>query len=169
MQHVRALHQPQKLSGRVTPEFQWERFAAVAHELPPLFVEHWREVERHQDTIPLAIDWDRYYAMDIQGFLRILTVRSDGRLVGYVFVILGPHLHYVTTPWANVDMFWLDPLFRQGWTGVKLFKELTRGVKAAGGKMLLVSAKNDFMDGRVIKLLKRLGFTAVETVMERRL
>lgn len=174
MQHVRELRRPLRRLGRELhsssqPEFLWQRFHEIAHELPPLFTEHWRELALNQDIIPLAPDWDRYYALDIQGVLRILTVRSEGRLVGYVFVMVGPHLHYVSTPWGHSDMFWLDPSFRQGWTGVRLFKELVRGVEAMGAKVLMVPVKLHFMNGRVIKLLKRLGFEPVETVMARRL
>ncbi len=133
-----------------------------------LFGEHWKELALNQDIIPLAPDFDRYYAYDIQGVLRVLTVRVEGRLVGYVFLLFGPHLHYVTTPWGHGEMFYLDPLYRQGWTGVKLFKELMRGAEGMGAKMLTVPVKLHFMNGRVIKLLERLGFKQVEVVMARR-
>ncbi len=169
MQHVRELPQPQRLSDLARPEFRWERFNQIAQELPPLFTEHWRELALNKDVIPLAPDWDRYFALDVQGALRILTVRFEGRLVGYVFLLFGPHLHYVSTPWGHSDMFWLDPTFRQGWTGVRLFKELLRGVEAMGARMLTVPVKLHFMNGRVIKLLKRLGFEPIEIVMARRL
>lgn len=150
------------------PTFAWERFNQIAKDLPVLFTEHWKELALNQDIIPLAPDWDRYYAYDVQGILRVLTVRVEGRLVGYVFLLFGPHLHYVTTPWGHGEMFYLDPLYRQGWTGVKLFKELIKGCEGMGAKMLTVPVKLHFMNARVIKLLERLGFKQIEVVMARR-
>lgn len=156
-------------SGRAAPEFAWERFSAIAHELPPLFTEHWRELALNQDSIKLDPDFDRFYRLDVEGVLRILTVRAEGQLIGYVFLLFGPHLHYASTPWGHSDMFWLDPVYRQGWTGVKLFKELVRGVEIMGAKVLTVPVKLHFMNARVIKLLERLGFRQIEVIMSKRI
>ena len=132
-------------------------------------MEHWRELALNQDSIKLDPDWDRFYALDLQGLLRVLTVRVEGHLVGYVFLIIGPHLHYKSTTWAHCDMFWLDPVYRQGWTGVKMFKELLRGVEEMGAQIASVPVKMHFMGGRVIKLLERLGFKQVEILMTRKM
>jgi len=134
-----------------------------------LFHEHWKELALNQDTIKLDPNWDKFYALDVQGILRILTVRVEGRLVGYVFLLFGPHLHYASTPWSHSDMFWLDPLYRQGWTGVKLFKALIRGATEMGAKNLTVPVKLHFMNARVIKLLERLGFKQIEVIMAMRI
>lgn len=152
-----------------TPSFQWERFHQIAHELPPIFIEHWKELALNQDAIPLAPDWDKFYNLDVQGILRILTVRVEGHLVGYVFLLVSTHLHYATTLWAHADMFFLDPVARQGWTGVKLFKTLIRDVKAMGAVNLTLATKLHFSDNRVTKLLQRLGFMPIETVHSMRL
>lgn len=167
--HVPLLPPVRQLSGLAAPEFGWERFHAIAHELPPLFMEHWRELALNKDIVPLDPDWDRYYALDVQGVLRILTVRLAGRLVGYIFLLAGPHMHYKSTMWGHVDMFWLDPICRQGWTGVKLFKTLIRDAKAMELVNLTLATKTHFMDNRVTKLLQRLGFMPIETVHAMRL
>jgi|HubBroStandDraft_1064217.scaffolds.fasta_scaffold03155_6 GNAT superfamily N-acetyltransferase len=170
MRHERALLKPRRLSGLETPEFGWERFHAVAHELPVLFTEHWKELALNQDVIPLSPDWDKYYRLDIEGVLRILTVRMPGgQLVGYIFLMAGPHLHYATTLWGHVDMFYLDPVYRQGWTGVRLFKTLIADAKTMGIVNLTLATKTHFMDNRVTKLLQRLGFMPIETIHAMRL
>lgn len=157
-------------SDLAAPEFGWERFHAIAHELPVLFTQHWKELALNQDAIPLAPDWDKYYALDIEGILRILTARvPSGQLVGYVFLLVGPHLHYKSTTWAHADMFWLDPVYRQGWTGVRLFKDLIKGAKIMGAANLTLATKTHFMDNRVTKLLQRLGFVPIETIHAMRL
>ncbi len=157
-------------SGLAAPEFGWERFFSIAHELPPLFLEHWRELALNRDVIPLDPDWDKYYRLDVEGALRILTVRvPSGQLVGYVFLMVGPHLHYKSTLWGHVDMFWMEPVYRQGWTGVKLFKRLIQDAKKMEVANLTLATKHHFMDNRVTKLLQRLGFMPIETIHAMRL
>lgn len=157
-------------SDLAAPEFGWERFHAIAHELPPLFAEHWRELALNRDTIPLDPDFDKYYRLDIEGTLQVLTARvAGGQLVGYVFLLVGPHLHYKSTLWGHADMYWLDPMYRQGWAGVRLFKALIAGARALGVVNLTLATKMHFMDNRVTKLLQRLGFKPIETVHAMRL
>lgn len=156
-------------SAPAAPEFGWQRFHEIAHELPPLFTEHWRELALNKDAVPLDPDWDRFYALDVQGILRVLTVRVEGALAGYAFLLVGPHLHYRSTLWGNVDMYWLDPVVRQGWTGVRLFKTLIRDARAMGVVNLTLATKHHFMQNRVTKLLQRLGFVPIETVHSMRL
>lgn len=167
--HVPAPPPTSQRLGPAAPEFAWERFSQIAHELPPLFVEHWRELALNKDAIPLDPDWDKFYALDVQGVLRVLTVRLDTALVGYLFLFVGPHLHYRSTLWGHVDMFWTDPVVRSGWTGVRLFKHLIRDAKVMGAANLTIATKHHFMGNRVTKLLQRLGFSPIETVHAMRL
>jgi hypothetical protein len=161
---------PLRPLGLAAPEFGWERFNAIAHELPPLFIEHWRELALNQDVIPLDMDWDKYYRLDVDGTLRVLTARlPTGKLVGYVFLMAGPHLHYKSTFWGHVDMYWMDPTVRAGWAGVRLFKALITGAKVMGIVNLTLATKLHFMDNRVTKLLQRLGFKPIETIHAMRL
>jgi hypothetical protein len=162
--------QPSSTAGLRAIEFGWQRFFEIAHELPPLFIEHWRELALNQDAIPLAPDWDKYYRLDIEGILHILTARTpDGTLVGYCFLMVGPHLHYATTVWSHADMYWLDPIYRQGWTGVRLFKEMLKGARLMKAANLTLATKHHFGDNRVTKLLQRLGFKPIETIHAMRL
>jgi len=165
--HERELHPLRPHSVPAAPEFRWERFNTIAHELPPLFQEHWREASLEKD--PLDPDWDRYYSWDVSGMLRVLTIRDQGRLVGYLFLLLSPHVDSKQMLYAHAEKFWLDPVFRAGWTGIKLFKEAIRGATEWGAKELSVPVGLHVMDGRLEKLLKRLGFRPVETIHARRL
>lgn len=158
---------PNQRSGPAAPELNWERFNAIAHELPPLFLEHWREASL--EKYPLDPNWDLYYSWDIQGVLRCLTVRAEGALVGYLFLLLSPHVDHKTTLYAQAEKFWLDPVFRQGWTGVKLFKEAARAATEWGAVEFAVPVELHMMDGRLARLLQRLGFRPVETIHSRKL
>jgi hypothetical protein len=143
---------------------QTERFSAIAHELPPLFERHWLELGSHRDDIPLDPDWDRYFAMDVNGLLRVTTARVDGVLVGYIFNIAGPHLHYKSTPHADLEMFWLDPVYRGLWRSLRWFKWNDHMLREAGVKRVSAAVKNGYRDGRVGLIFKRLGYIPAETV-----
>jgi GNAT superfamily N-acetyltransferase len=130
-------------------------------------MEHWREASLEKDR--LDPDWDLYYAWDLQGQLRILTVRHEGLLVGYLFMLLSTHVDHKTILYAQAEKFWLDPVFRQGWTGVRIFKEAVKAATEWGAKEFAVPVELHVMDGRLANMLKRLGFRAVETIYSRRL
>lgn len=123
----------------------------------------------HKDVFVCAPDWDRYYALDISGALRVLTVRSEGQLIGYLFALYVTHPHSKSTHIARVDTYWLDPVHRQGWTGVRMFKELLRQSKEWGSLFVVASIESHFMGARAGKLLERLGFERTEVVYSRRL
>lgn len=164
------LHVPNLKADAKALGFGWERFSAIAHELPVLFAEHWKELALNRDVIPLAPDWDKYYRLDIEGVLHVLTARlPDGRLVGYTFLMVGPHLHYKSTLWGHVDIYWVDPVVRAGWNGVRFLKALIAGAKAMQLVNLTIATKLHFADNRVTKLLQRLGFRPIETIHAMRL
>lgn len=130
-----------------------------------LFIEHGKELASTQ----IDIDFDQYYALDVQGILRILTVRDAGQLVGYAFVLFGPPANHKQELWAQTSMYWLDPVLRQGWTGVKLFKTLIHDAKVMGASKLVVASTIGFEHNRVTKLLQRLGLKPTETLHSMRL
>jgi GNAT superfamily N-acetyltransferase len=130
-------------------------------------MEHWREASL--EKYPLDPNWDLYYAWDVQGVLRVLTVRADGVLVGYLFLLLSAHVDHKTTLYAQAEKFWLDPVFRQGWTGVKLFKEGVRAATEWGAAEFAVPVELHVMDGRLATMLQRLKFRPVETIYSRKL
>ncbi len=138
----------------------------IAKEFPVLFRQHWEEIALHKDAIPLDPHWDRYYDFDVADILNVLTVRANGVLVGYMFILVFPHLHYASTTWAQTDMFWISPAYREGWTGIRMFKETERHVKARGAKMIKVVIKLFFEAdrGTLGRLLKRLGYVNDETI-----
>jgi GNAT superfamily N-acetyltransferase len=173
-QPARKLRQPPKHLALVTHEpiagkaddltAQQERFSAIAKELPPLFERHWLELGSNRDTIKLDPDWDRYLAMDAAGLLVVTTARVAGVLVGYIFNIVGPHLHYRSTAHAELEMFWLDPAWRGLWFSLRWFRGNDDMLRELGVKRVHVAVKNGYKDGRVGVIFKRLGYLPVETV-----
>lgn len=162
--------QRQRRSDLDRLSFQWERFSRIHRELLPLFKKHWREVAFDQESVPLDPDWDYYFAVDERQLLHILTARApNGKLAGYIFNVVGSHNHYKSTRFANTEMFWLHPYFRKGWQPVKMFKENFAGLKVLGVEIAVINFKLRFQNGRVGKLLARLGYEATDITMRKRL
>lgn len=148
---------------------QVEKLAQIARELPPLFQRHWEELGHDREAIPLDPDWDRYLALDFQNILRVRTARFNGILAGYIFNLVGPHLHYASTKHAEIEMFWLDPAYRGGSFALRWFRDNEADLKDIGVKRIHVAVKNAFKDGRSGLIFKRLGYHPAETVWGKRL
>lgn len=149
-------------SAPARPEttYQWERFALIAREVAPLVRQHWREVALFQDSLTLEPDWDRVIKLDFAEVLHILTVRVDGALVGFCFNYLIPSILYRGHVWATTEGFWLDPIWRAGLIGYRMFRENEKGLRERGcaGHTVEIMSHIAAERGTVGKLLMRLGY-----------
>lgn len=146
---------------------QEESFYAIARELPPMFERHYQELALDKDQFPLDPDWDSYFAMAAIWKLRITTARFGDILAGYIFNLVGPHLHYKSRIHGHIEMFWLDPAYRGGAFALKWFRQNEDMLRKAGVKRVTVDEKHHFKDGRVGLIFRRLGYSAVETVWQK--
>jgi len=146
--------------------YQVEDFARVLPELKQLIGQHYDEVAVLQDKIPLDPDYARYDQLHRSGVLHVTTARADGELVGYHIAIISTHLHYKSTVVASDDLFFLKPEHRQGFAGVRLFKEVERTLKARGVKVCVNRAKRHVKVGHhqetVGRMLEALGYEEFE-------
>ncbi len=138
-----------------------EHYGAVEIELRPLLRQHWLEIARDQDTIPLDVDEPRYLHLEACGSLALITARKDARLVGYIAAIISGHLHYASTLHAIIDVFWLSPDYRQARNGLGLFVALEeelarRGVRKVIGQTKVGEGKD------VSAIFAFLGWTETE-------
>lgn len=149
------------------PVFAVERFYDVVADIKPLLKRHWEELGRDRDAVPLDFWWEHAAALDTSGILRIMTARLDGELVGYFFTMVSPHLHYKTTLHAVVDMYWLAPEHRCGWTGIKMIRAWEGEMRKLGVKRVMIGENLSFKgkhlgeDGKPRKmrsLLHALGY-----------
>jgi GNAT superfamily N-acetyltransferase len=147
------------------PVFAVERFYDVARDIKPLFRKHWLELGRNRDVVPLDPHWDAFANMDNAGILKIITARLNDELVGYFFVIVCGHLHYKSTLHGNVDMYWLDPTYRKGWTGVAFIRAMEREMRKLGVVRLYMAENVMFKNKRgrrMRSLLQALGFKVAD-------
>jgi len=146
---------------RPSVTYQVESWATYAADAPPLWVQHWREVAIHQAEVPLEVDLEGYAALDALGKLLLVTVRADGALVGYWKGLVVGHLHYRSTLHGIMDIVYLLPAYRQGFTAWRLFQAVEAEAQRRGVVRLTAGTKiHDGLD--LSRLYERLGYAWTE-------
>lgn len=112
--------------------YQVESFEECKDEFEPFVMIHWGELGLTKEDVPIDFDWERFFEQERKGKLHTVTVRKDGKLVGYHIAFLGSHPHYKSTLHAMTDLYYLLPELRQGRTGLKLFKFAEEKLKELG-------------------------------------
>jgi GNAT superfamily N-acetyltransferase len=143
--------------------FQRETVAKVIDEIKPLLEKHWEEIAHFKD-IALDPEYETYHKAEAADRIRVFTVRAtEGDLIGYGVFFLGS-LHYRATKTASQDILFVLPEHR-GITGYRFLEYCDNQLKAEGVKIVYhhVKVAHDF--GR---LLRRIGYEAVDTIYARR-
>jgi len=147
-------------------EFSEETLSQFLDEARPLLVDHWENIALNKDTIPLNPLWNIYEKLEETGNLKIITARQDEKLVGYAAYVISPSLHYSSQIIADADVFWLDPNYRKGMAGMRLFKHAEKVLKSYGVTRILNKVKIHFDVGKVFE---RMGYDPIERVYSKSL
>lgn len=139
--------------------FATEPWPAVVDELSGHWPQHWAEVGMHRDKIALSPNYAEYARLHESGQLHVTVARELGWVVGYLTAIVRPHLHYKQSLSAFYDLYYLEPSYRKGMNGVKLFQEAERALKARGVERMFTGTKLS-LDASVI--FERLGWQPAE-------
>lgn len=134
--------------------FQVENWFDCKEQMEWLFSIHWEEVAHNKQSIKLNLWHEQYDELAKNGELRIITARDDDKIVGYYWVIIKPHLHYKQSLTAFTDVFFLHPLYRKGFTGVKLFKFVEQYLKEIGVQRVISTTKIKHDKSSIFKRLK---------------
>ena len=121
--------------------YQVEKWQDCNSEMAYLWPKHWKQVAMNQDKVPLDPDYEQYQKLQNDGALHVVTCRHDGKLVGYHITIVRTHLHYKGTLFGMTDVYFIDNEYRNGWTGIRLFREVERSLKKRGVKVLTTGTK----------------------------
>ena len=97
-----------------------ETLAQTRTEIESLLPLHWAEIARDKEDPRFALspDWDAYRALESIGQFWMMTVRVDGRLVGYLIGFVRRQLHYKNSLSFISDIFYLLPEHRRGRIGI---------------------------------------------------
>ena len=167
-----AVSQLQRASGRPHPvghlSFALEPFASYYQEAVDegLLRMHWAEVAPHKDIFWLNPNLAFYYQAAEKDILHIVTARSGGRLVGYVWMMLHPHLHYRHAKVAREDIHFLHPDYRKGFNAMHLFKATEDMMRELGAVLIVLGHKVNFDHGA---LFKRMGYSPLDITYSKRL
>tara|TARA_R110000772_G_scaffold64511_2_gene144274 strand:- start:1682 stop:2146 length:465 start_codon:yes stop_codon:yes gene_type:complete len=121
--------------------YQIEKLADVLEEMKPILQKHWEEVALYKDQIALNPDYDKYQSLEEMGALRIATVRSGGKLIGYFISMINPHLHYQDHLYAINDILYLEESFRGADVALELFLFAEEDLKSLGVDVLIIAMK----------------------------
>lgn len=101
--------------------FQTESVEQFVIEATPLIYEHWQELGLDLD-LRGDPDFDKMAILEKAGLWYVLTARHEGKLVGYLWALVSPHLHYRNSGlMLIVDAYYVKPEYRRG-TGIGLLK-----------------------------------------------
>ena len=143
-------------------QFQHEKLVDIIEEMYPMLVDHFKEAEDgvvEDKEYRLNVDWSTYKRLEDIGVLYVLTVRDNGKLVGYNWYVVHPSLHMMDCNTAHEDIHYLLPSHRKGWTAVKMFKFAEQFLKSKGANRIMIGVK---VKGNRDKLFKYLGYEVTE-------
>jgi hypothetical protein len=120
--------------------FQVESVEDWASDSKDLVYAHWQELGLDLD-LEIAPDYGKMQILEGLGMFKVITVREDGRLVGYLLAVVNTHLHYRNSPKVLiVDAYYVSPECRSG-TGVKLVRFTEELAKQLGTIKIYFSCK----------------------------
>ena len=95
--------------------FAVESYACIANEAAPLACAHWRESEAalygRQHAVPITAA--SYRALEAAGALHLVTVRTEGRLAGYLAFCVSENPVMPGTRTAVAMALYLEPALRE--------------------------------------------------------
>lgn len=142
-------------------QYQVEKWADCKDEMAALWPLHWEEVANDRDKIKLDVWHEAYDALAESGELHIVTARVDGKIVGYHWSIVRPHLHYKSSLTAYTDIYFLKSENRKGMAGINLFKFVEQSLKERGVQKMYTASKKKMDKSSIFEFL---GWTEAEKV-----
>lgn len=128
-------------------------------ELQGLLNGHYDELALDKDRVPLDPQYEVYLEREDLGMVLYMTLRENGKLIGYFVGFIAPGLHYRTCLTCTMDVFYVHPDHRNGRGGLRLFRAVERELKRRGVQRWFVGSKLHKDSGR---LFEAIGFHPVE-------
>jgi hypothetical protein len=143
-------------------------------EISPLAQKLWDECsEIKQDTcsfhgergFKVEPDADKYIHLQENDSLMAMTLRDDlGVLQGFSVSLIYQSLHHKPVKCANIDAFYVEPEYRSSIK--RLIAAMEREFKSLG---VVVAAWGTSPDGKMFKILNRMGYAPDDVIMEKRI
>lgn len=140
---------------------QKEIFEHGLSELRPILPVHWNELALNKDVVPLDPLYELYIEREKRDELLYITLREDGKLIGYFIYFISPGLHYRTCLTAIMDIFYVHPDYRGKNGGLILLEFSKQQLQMRGVKRWFVGHKEHSQQAGI--LFSKFGFEKVET------
>ena len=136
----------------------------VIEEIRPLAEVHFNELDPFPEIEPNLSA--AFYRLNSE-YVRLFTVRDEGKLIGYAVFAVTKHPHYVDSIQATQDLFFIEPGERKaGWKGLKFIRWCDEELRGEG-----VEVVYHFSSRRrpLTPLLIRAGYHRIQDLYARRL
>jgi GNAT superfamily N-acetyltransferase len=134
--------------------YQVEKLFECLPEILNYLNAHFEEVAANKEQLGGPdMDVAAYQHSENIGQLHILVARDSGKLIGYCVAFVNPHLHYKKSLTAYTDVYYIDPEYRKGSVGVKLFQEYEKTLKQRGVQRMYTGTKKHKDIGKVFEYL----------------
>ncbi len=136
----------------------------LLEEMNPLLERHYEEIAEHKELMKLNPDYTKYYELERLGMLHTVTVRDEGRLIGYCITFTVKHLHYKDCLMGLNDILFIDKPERNGLLAVRLLKYVEDALREKGVQIIHYHIKvcHDHE-----QLFERLGYKYFEKIYRR--
>lgn len=145
--------------------YQQEFLLTVEKDILPLLEEDYQEIEYNKNLRSLDPDWETYLTLEEHGKLKIFSCRDNGKLVGYLTVIVGVDLHDKKSKVVAQDILFLSKDYRKGRTGIKLVKFAEDCLREDGYKSFVITTTTE----KAGRLMSALGYSKTEERFEKEL
>ena len=142
----------------------WEELIVLLNDgLPKLVEEHWKE--SGLEGRKLDVDWSRYAMLEQDGIIRWLSVRNEGKLIGYASVCITHPLHHKQDKNALLDTIYLTEEARKGTAGGQIVDAIEALLLVEGVDLFTVFERTRLNKNGIGfgDILRRKGFSQHET------
>ena len=143
--------------------YQLEPLFTFVPNLAPLMEEHYKEIG--DSSLEPHLDLPLYQGFETGGNLPILTVREDGKMIGYVVVFVKQHPHYKELCGFE-DAYFLSSQARKRGVGREMIEKMLEHLKARGVKKVFFHSKKKSSHK---ELFTTLGFGHSDEIWARKL
>jgi hypothetical protein len=134
-------------------------------EISKMFEKHYEELSVTK-SFKLNPDYNVYWEADKRKTLRVILCKDDNKIIGYIVYFIGLNLHYKDCLLATEDIYYLEPKYRKGLIGPKMFIFAEKYLKSIGVDMIKYSTKTHLDNS---KLFEFLGCEFIEKVFIKKL
>jgi len=143
--------------------FNMEQLQQVLPELDPLLRDQWDEMQT-VEGLKFSPNYMLYIYLETINQALLMTARDEGKLVGFLGVLLKQHPHAQETLNAYEETFYLKPEYRKSGAGRKMIKFMLAALQSQRVHSFYIHENDTIPTG---KLYKSMGFKPKFTIYVR--